>query len=257
MAKTIFMIHGMWGGGWQWDPFKNYFRAKGFDCEAPYLLYHDVSPDEIPPEELGKTSLLDYAADLESKIKGLDEKPILMGHSMGGLLSLILSGRGLAEAAVLIAPAPPAGIFAVDLSALRTFAGPISKLSWLGRSHRLSFDAAERAILNRISPGERRYLFERSVSDSGRAATEMGFWFLDRRMASRVKPETVKCPLLIVGAGDDRLTPPKVLRKIVRKYNEVAVYKEYPGRAHFIIREEGWEQVAVDIHDWLVERVIR
>ena len=83
MTKTIFMIHGMWGGGWHWEKFKHYFQAEGFACENPDLLYHDVSPDENPPEGLGNTGLLDFAADLETKIRRLDEKPVILGHSMG------------------------------------------------------------------------------------------------------------------------------------------------------------------------------
>ena len=110
MSKTIFMIHGMWGGGWSWDKFQGYFEDKGYRCIVPYLRHHDIKPNDPPPPGLGKTSLLDYAEDLELEIKKLDEKPIIMGHSMGGLLAQILASRDLAKAAVLITPASPAGI---------------------------------------------------------------------------------------------------------------------------------------------------
>ena len=68
MSKTIFMIHGMWGGGWYWDKFQGYFEGKGYRCIAPYLRHHDIKPDDPTPSGLGKTSLLDYADDLEREI---------------------------------------------------------------------------------------------------------------------------------------------------------------------------------------------
>ncbi len=251
MTSTIFMIHGMWGGGWYWDKFKNYFEGKGFNCQTPYLRHHEVDPNDNPPKGLGKTSLLDYASDLESELKKLDEKPIVMGHSMGGLLSLILAGRDLAKAAVLITPAPPSGINALKLPVLWSFAGPLLKLSWLGRPHRLSFNAAVFAMLHLLPPNEQKFIFDKSVSESGKAAREIGFWLLDWRMASRVKPESVRCPIFVISAEKDRITPAKVVKKVACKYIHVARYKEYPDHAHYIIREQGWEQVAEDIYQWL------
>ena len=107
MSKIIFMIHGMMAGPWCWDNYKNYFERKGYGCIAPALKFHDVNANDIPDPQLGTTSLLDYAADLEEQIKEFEEPPILMGHSMGGLLTQILASRGCAKAAILLTPAPP------------------------------------------------------------------------------------------------------------------------------------------------------
>ena len=73
------MIHGMWGGGWYWDKFKGYFEDKGYNCIAPYLRHHDIKPNDPPPPEIGKTSLLDYATDLELEIKKLCESTADIG----------------------------------------------------------------------------------------------------------------------------------------------------------------------------------
>ena len=77
MNKTIIMIHGMWGGGWYWENYKNYFEAKGYKCIVPTLRYHDINPKSAPPAELGTTSILDYAADLEKLIKETGGQPII------------------------------------------------------------------------------------------------------------------------------------------------------------------------------------
>ena len=113
MSETIFMIHGMWGGSWYWQNYKHYLEAKGYRCVVTTLRHHDVSPKDAPHPHLGTTSLLDYVDDLEQEIRALGVKPIIMGHSMGGLLAQMLAARGLAKAVVLLAPASPAGILAL------------------------------------------------------------------------------------------------------------------------------------------------
>ena len=110
MTKKIVMIHGMWGGGWFWENFKTFFERQGYQCLTPTLRYHDADPQDDPDPRLGTTSLMDYARDIEDQISALGERPILMGHSMGGLLAQILGSRGLAQALVLLTPASPSGI---------------------------------------------------------------------------------------------------------------------------------------------------
>ena len=90
MAETIVMIHGMWGGSWYWENYRKYFEGKGYRCITPTLRFHDMDPKGVPDPKLGTISLLDYADDLEKAIRGLDSKPVIMGHSMGGLISQIL-----------------------------------------------------------------------------------------------------------------------------------------------------------------------
>jgi pimeloyl-ACP methyl ester carboxylesterase len=97
---SIVMIHGMWAGGWVWSNYVPVFEGRGYRCLAPTLRHHDA-PSLEPPEALGRTSLLDYASDLQQEIEKLDQSPVLMGHSMGGLLAQMLGARGLAKALVL------------------------------------------------------------------------------------------------------------------------------------------------------------
>ena len=121
MGQDIVMIHGMWGGGWYWEKYKNFFTEKGYRCHTPYLRYHNVDPKAEPDPRLGTTSLIQYAQDLENfiKEKGLNTKPIIMGHSMGGLLAQILGARGVASSLVLLTPASPAGIFSLKFTVIK------------------------------------------------------------------------------------------------------------------------------------------
>lgn len=249
------MIHGMWGGGWYWDKFKGYFENKGYNCIAPNLRHHNIRPSDPPPNGLGTTSLLDYAEDLELEIKKLDEKPIIMGHSMGGLLAQILASRGLAKAAVLIAPGSPAGIFSITWSILKIFSDVLFRWGFWKKPHKLSYEKAVYAMMEKLPEEERRYIYERSVWESGRAATEIGFWFLGFR-AAQVNKSRLTCPLLIISGSEDNITPARVVKKIAEKYTPSCTYLELGGHAHSIIREPGWEKIAAYIQIWLSENVI-
>lgn len=251
MANTVFMIHGMWGGGWYWQNYKNAFEAAGNRCLATTLRHHDVDPHAAPDPRLGTVSLLDYCDDLEREISELGDKPILVGHSMGALLAQILASRGLAKAAVLLTPASPAGINAIRLSVVRSFWSVQTRWGFWKRPVRQKFTEAAYSMLHLLSPAAQRNAYDRFVYESGRLVFEIGYWPLDRRHASRVDATKITCPVLVVGSGLDRITPASVVRRVAKKYRSVATYKEFPNHAHWVVSEPGWEEVADYVRQWL------
>jgi len=251
MAETIVMIHGMWGTGWYWENFKGFFEGKGYRCVVPTLRFHDMDPNGGPDPRLGTTSLLDYAEDLEKLIREIHVVPILMGHSMGGLLAQILGGRGLAKALVLLTPASPHGVIALKPSVIKSFWSGLTRWGFWKKPFRQTFAEAEYSMLQ-MMPGEsRRSIYDKFVYESGRAAFEIGFWLFDSKGAARVDESKVTCPVLIVGGKEDKITPVSVTRKIAEKYKRVATYKEFSGHAHWVIGEPGWEEIAEYIEEWL------
>src|ERR1700758_5103819 len=96
----VLMIHGAFCGPWSLDGLKQKFEEAGYAVRAPCLRFHDRKP---PPPALGTTGLGDYTADLEDEIKALEGAPILVGHSMGGLLAQQLAARMAVRALVLLA----------------------------------------------------------------------------------------------------------------------------------------------------------
>ena len=103
----VIMIHGGFCGPWAWDDFAARFRNAGYKVETPALRHHDGGK---PPAALATTSLADYAADLEKLIGKMKTPPILVGHSMGGLLAQMLAARCDVAAALLLAPSAPWGV---------------------------------------------------------------------------------------------------------------------------------------------------
>lgn len=241
----------MFCGRWVWDEYAGYFATKGYRCHAVDLNYHDRPPREPPDPRLGTTGVLDYAADLTEKIRRLDRPPILMGHSLGALLAQILAARGLGRALVLLAPAPPAGIFALRPSVIRTFAGQLIRRGFWRKPLHLSFAAATYAVFNRLPPAQAQVVYRRLVPESGRAAAQTGFWFLDPGQETRVDETRIRCPVLIIAGGQDKMTPLPVVRKIAYKYRDVATLKVFDRHAHWLTAEPGWQDIASAVHGWL------
>jgi len=251
MVKTIVMIHGMWGGSWYWEGYRKIFEGKGYRCIVPTLRYHDMDPKGIPNPKLGTTSLLDYAADLEEEIRRLDSKPILIGHSMGALLAQILGSRGLARALVLLTPASPGGINALTPSVIRSFQSVLMGYGFWKKPRRQTFNEAVYSMLQLLTAEEQRKTYSRFVYESGRAAAEIGFWYLDKKGASKVDEKKVSCPVLVIAGSQDKITPASVVRKVANKYRAVSTYKEFPDHAHWVVGEPGWEEIADYAYTWL------
>ncbi len=245
------MIHGMCGGPWYWQNYKNFFEKDGYRCVTTTLRFHDTDPRDAPNPKLGTTSLLDYAKDLEQQIRQLGVKPIVMGHSMGGLLAQILGSRGLAKSLVLLTPASPAGIITLRPSVIKSFWTMQTKWGFWKKPMRQTFSEAVYSMLHLLPPNEQKEAYSRLVYESGQAAYEIGFWPFDSKKASKVDETKVTCPMLVIAGTEDRITPPIVVRQVAKKYRAVSTYKEFENHAHWVIGEPGWQEIAEYIAVWL------
>jgi pimeloyl-ACP methyl ester carboxylesterase len=251
MDATIVMIHGMWGGGWCWDQYRSFFENKGYHCITPVLRYHHMDPNDEPDPRLGTVSILDYADDLEKQIRQLDAPIILMGHSMGGLLSQILASRNLAQAVVLLTPAAPYGIMGLTYSVIRSFWSILTTWKFWKKPVRQTFTEASYSTLGVLPADLKKEEFANFGYESGRTVFEIGLWPLDSAKASRVDESKVTCPVLVIAGVEDKITPASVIRKIADKYKEVAVYKEFEHHGHAVLSEPGWEEIAEFTSVWL------
>ncbi len=244
------LIHGMWGTSAVWRNWRPLLEERGWATIADTLRYHDAAADS-PPAALGETSLHDYVADLETTILALPEKPVVIGHSMGGLIALLLCARGLARAGVLLTPAPPSSVIALRPSNLMAFARIQARWAWWRKPHRATLREALTYTFNTSDPVDGTIEHAGFVHESGRALLEIGMPWLDDRKAATVDPRRVTVPLLFVGAEKDRLVPPGVVRRTARQFAHVADYVEYEGQGHWVLGQPGWERVADEAETWL------
>lgn len=252
MAKTIMMIHGMWGTGGYWKEYKGFFEKLGYKVVTPTLPHHNAKPSSPPKPEAGRIGLVDYVDFLEGEIKELKEKPILMGHSMGGLLAQKLAERDLAEAAILLAPASPRGILALKPSVIRSFLPCFFQWGWWQKPFRQSFGLAVYSMLHLVKPADQKRIYDTFVYESGRVILEIGVWIFDFKKATEVDASKVTCPIFVATGEEDRITPVSVVRATTRRYSQ-ATLKTYPGHAHWVVGEPGWQKIAQDCADWLKE----
>jgi pimeloyl-ACP methyl ester carboxylesterase len=236
----ILFLHGMWSGAWMWEQYLEYFCRLGYHC---YALNLRGRPGSRPVADIGKVSIHDYVEDARTVATALGN-PILVGHSMGGLLAQKLAEVLAPPAVAAITPVPPRGIFAITTWPLLLAAARHSLQIFLGRPIAHGKGEAIKLMFNRLPPQEQEQVLARSAPESGRLSFQIAVAGLP------VDAAKVHCPFLVIGAGEDNITPAaKVARRIARKYQ--ADYREYPGFAHMIILEPGWERVATDIAHWL------
>lgn len=250
MKRTLLMIHGMMCSPAVWDNYRGFFESRGYRCITPALRYHDAAHNDQPDARLGTAGIEDYADDMEKIIGSLPSPPVLMGHSMGGLIAQMLAARGKAAAAVLLTPASPRGVFNLRYSVIKSFAAVMSKWKWYERPFRLGFNAMAYAMLNCMPPEKQRELYSQSVYESGRAAFQIGMWFFDKKKSTKVDYSSVKCPILVIAGKKDRIVPAGVVRSNAGRY-AAAEYVELENHAHWVLGEPGWETIAGRILAWM------
>jgi non-heme chloroperoxidase len=237
-SRCVLFVHGMWGGSWY---LRNYLYAAaqaGWDAWAVNLRGHGESP---APGGLGRASLLDYVADVRRCLDQLGPA-VLVGHSMGGLIAQKTAEGGGVAAAVLLTSAPPRGISALRWPVLARMARYVPAM--LGdRAFTVTRAHADALFLNGLTPERRDWAFPRFGAESGRAARELALGGLG------VDPRGVQCPVLVVGAEHDRITPASLQRRIARRYR--ADYQEAAGHAHMPMLEDGWERPFKDVLAWM------
>ena len=246
--SPVMMIHGGFCGPWAWDPFAARFRAAGYEVATPALRFHDGLK---PVPALATVSLTDYAADLEKQISALTAPPVLVGHSMGGLLVQMLAARCEIAAAILLAPTAPWGVPPSTLFEIGTAQSLMLHVGFWAAILEPNFEVAAAHSLDRFPEQQRAQIFEKFRPESGRATFEALHWGLDMRRASEVDIRKVTCPLLFLTGSGDRISPPGTVERTAALYKNRAHYEVMPGMSHWLIGEPGWETVCDRSLTWL------
>lgn len=256
----VLFIHGMFGGAWQFAEWQRRFAALGHPSLAIDLRGHHGSR---PVADIGHVSMVEYVDDAIAAAREMAANPgqpagerahdavtalhamgmpVVVGHSMGGLIAQKLAEAGVVSAAVLLCAGPPRGI---SVASVRLLIRQTRHAPAILFSRPLIPDRAdaEALFLNHIPLAERDALLERMVPESGRAGRELSLGSV------AVNARSVHCPVLSAGARDDRFLLPRIARAIARKYD--CDYREYARHGHYIVGEPGWETVADDVASWI------
>ncbi len=258
---TILMIHGVGCTGESWSRMAGHFRDLGWRVETPTLRPH-LRRRSAPPAELLTVRLADYVEDMEVEARRLQAEsgrpPVVFGHSMGGLLAQKLAERGVARAAVLLAPTAPSGLARKSTLAPRIiFANILYSSRPEARAHRFWKAGFCWGMLNCVPRSRHARIYETTCFDSGLVYQDLFYRARDPHRTGYVDEARIDVPVLTIGAARDRVIPVETQRGVAHKYKRTGTYLEYTHHAHWIVDEPGTERVSADIAGWLAEKVDR
>jgi len=247
----VLFVHGLWLAPECWREWRWLFESEGFATltpgwpgEAASVAAARTEPGRLAG--LGIAQVSEHCAELAA---ALERRPVVIGHSLGGLVAQQLAGRGVGRATVAVAPAPHRGVLPVPVSSVRA-AWPALR------------DPRQRRRTVALSPAEFRYAFtnalrqeeadrlyvEQAVPAPGRPLFELALANLNPATRARVDVRAPgRGPLLVIAGERDRVIPPVLARatyKRQRRNLDVTEYVEVPGRGHSLVADSGWEQVA-------------
>jgi pimeloyl-ACP methyl ester carboxylesterase len=260
-SPTIVLIHGLWLTPRSWDPWIGHFQRAGHTVTAPSWPglegeVESLNADPSPLRELGIRRIVDH---YDSIIRSLDAPPIIMGHSFGGAFTQILLDRGLGAAGVAVDSAPVKGILTLPFSTLRTALPVLKDPRNRSRAVPLTLEQFHWRFTNHTTLEASRPLYERyCIPAAGRVLFEQAFANVNPKAPSKVDfDRPTRAPLLFVAGGIDRVSPPKLNKINAAKYQQSAAvtdYREFPGRSHWTVAQDGWEEVAGFALSWALEQ---
>ncbi|MCA9652624.1 MAG: alpha/beta hydrolase [Myxococcales bacterium] len=253
-TQTVVLVHGMFMDPSCWSQWQPYLEAQGYHAIAPAWPGHEGSAAQArqahPDPALAAVDLPAVVDHYRRIIAELDEPPILVGHSMGGLVVQILLSEGLGSAGVAIDAAPPKGVFTLSHAFIKSN-GRVLRGS-LDEPLDMDLERFSYVFVNTLPPQEQRRAWEAHARPESRrvgrgSTTDAGKVDFGRRRA----------PLLLLGGEHDHAVPAVIGRKTFRRYRKaeaITEYRELAGVDHWLIASDRWQEVAELTVQWLAEQ---
>lgn len=238
----LLFVHGAWHAAWCWDAhFLGFFADKGYRAVAVSLRGHGGSPSSKP---LRTCSIADYVEDVTFVADNLPSRPVVIGHSMGGLIAQKYLASHDAPAGVLMASMPPQGYLGSGLRWIKRHPWHFTKMAITGKS--LAYvntpQLARERFFSAHTPDSHILEYAARLQEESARAGVDGLLSLPR-------PRCVTTTLLVLGADDDGAVTQKEVRATARAYRTEAEFFSRMG--HNMMLEPGWVAVAERIHTWL------
>ena len=249
---AIVMAHGAFCGGWAFDRFAGPFREAGFEVLTPDLRGHGA---DDPPGAVAGISMADFAADIGALCASLPAPPVLIGHSMGGLVAQLAARRVRLAGLVLLAPSPPWGVTHASLEEAATAFGVQMLGPFADGALAPDADLMRRYSLDRMPRAERDAIVARLRPESALAVRQTLNWWLDPFMTTSVGAGPLPAPALVIGGERDVVHSEPTVRATAARIG--AAVRILPGMSHWLVGEPGWDAVAAATMDWMSETLSR
>lgn len=256
--NKILFITGAFVSSNCWDEWKTYFEANGYTTMAPSWPHKNAPAEELrnrqPDAAIAANRLQDLTDYYAEIVRQLPEKPILIGHSIGGLIVQLLLQRGLGIAGVAIHSVPPKGIFTLKLSFLKAGWGALGFFTSTKKSYMMTFK-------------QWCYSFTNGMTTEQQTASYYKYAIPESKLivrdtignAAKVNFKSPHAPLLLTSGSDDHSIPASLNYSNYKKYknsNSVTDYKEFKGRNHFVLGQPAWQEDAGYILSWIKSKIV-
>jgi non-heme chloroperoxidase len=247
----VVFIHGLWLLPSSWDRWATLFEEAGYTALTPGWPDDPETVEEAKrhPEVFAGKTIGEIADHYDGIIGGLDKKPAILGHSIGGLLVQVLAGRGLASATVAINPAPFRGVLPLPIAALKSALPVLGNPANRNRAVSLTYEQFRYGFANAVSEDEAKELYDSfSVPGSGAPLFQAAAANLNPWTETKVDSENPdRGPLLIISGDKDHAAPWAIAKASYEKQRRNAGVTEIvqvPNRGHALTIDNGWREVA-------------
>jgi len=246
-SKTIVFVTGAFVSHTGWAHWITYFESLGYTCIAEPWPEKSGTAEELRKKQPNDTALADlrYSQVLEhyaNICKRLPERPILIGHSLGGLTVQLLLQRGLGSAAIAIHSVPPQGVLSFEFSFIKSLWKPLGLFSSLKKTHLMSFSEWQYAFTNGMSLSDQKEAYEQNTIPESRRVMRDPLGSIGA--IDFKKPHG---PLLFIAGSTDHIMPASLNYTNFKKYknsNSITEYKEFEGKNHYVLGLPSWKDEA-------------
>jgi non-heme chloroperoxidase len=247
----VVFIHGLWMHSTSWKNWIELFTERGYAPIAPPWPgdADTVAQTRAHPEALNNRGIGEITDSYAAVTAALPAKPVLVGHSFGGLIAEKLHGMGLGRACIGISPAQFKGILGLPLAQLQSGFPILSKPAVRTKTWSHTADSYAKNFASAVPRAESDEIFEAyAIPGPGRPVFQAALANFTPRSEASVDVRHERGPLLLIGGGQDRTVPAATVRAAYeiqsRKNPGVTELKVFPDRGHSMPADHGWLEVA-------------